>query len=203
MKKYILLFCTISCLGGCAQLKNDICKNICENDNKNTRLVEPIVVFPSRDSNYLLSCLGDTQSLNRQDFDSQFGLAASNLPHGQELDKLHFICLSLNEKADYKQFKHGTRVLDQYLADHPDSGTDMQGIRLLLARLDEEIINRWSAWKSLLNDKKELRTQVESLKNERKIQVNSLKVTIKEQQKQIEQLKNIENIIKSREISKP
>jgi len=203
MKKYILFLCAISCLGGCTQFKMDICENICKNDSENTRLVEPIVVFPSRDSNYLLSCLGDTQTLKRQDFDSQFKLAASNLPHGQELDKLHFICLSLNEKADYKQFKHGTRILDQYLADHPDSGTDMQGIRLLLARLDEEIINRWSAWKSLLNDKKELKTQVKSLKKELKIQVDSLKVTIEEQQKQIEQLKNIENIIKSRETSKP
>ena len=62
---------------------------------------------------------------------------------------------------------------------------------MLVDRLDEEIVNRWSAWKSLLNDKKELKAKVESLK-----------VTIEEQQKQIDQLKNIENIIKSRETVK-
>ena len=204
MKNYILLFYCITCLSGCAELRLNICENVCENESESesARLTEPIVVFPSLGSNYLLSCLGDMQSLKRQDFDSEFELAAATLQQGQDLDKLHFICLSLNEKADYKQFKHGTKILDQYIEDHPDSGTDLQGIRLLISRLDEEIINKWSAWKSLLNDKKELNAEVELLKKEFKAKVESLKVTIEEQQKQIEQLKNIENIIKSRETSK-
>ena len=196
MKKYILLFCSIACLSGCAELKLNVCEDICENisnhKSESTKLIEPIVVYPSLGSNYLLSCLIDMQTLERQDFDSKFEMTLAALQDGQNLDKLRFICLSLNDKADYKQFQHGTQVLDQYLADHPDSGADMQGIRLLIDRLDEEIINRWSAWKSLLNDRKELKAKVESLK-----------VTTEEQQKQIEQLKNIENIIKSRETSKP
>jgi hypothetical protein len=200
MKKYFSLFCSIACLGGCADFKLNICENVCENKSVNdsvnkgegSKLIEPIVVFPSLGSNYLLSCLVDMHLLERQDFDPKFGISASTLEHGSELDKLRFICLSLNEKADYKQFKHGTKVLDQYIADHIESDAEMQGIRLLISRLDEEITNRWSAWKSLLNNKKELKA-----KNE------SLKVTIEEQQKQIEQLKNIENIIKSRETSKP
>ncbi len=204
MKKYFLLFCSIACLGGCADLKINICENVCENKSvndsvndsvnkgKSAKLIEPIVVYPSLGSSYLLSCLIDMQTLERPDFDSKFEISASTLEHGSELDKLRFICLSLNEKADYKQFKHGTKVLDQYLADHTESDAEMQGIRLLFSRLDEEIINRWSAWRSLLNDKKELKAKVESLK-----------VTIEGQQKQIEQLKNIENIIKSRETSKP
>ncbi len=200
MKKYFLLFCSIACLGGCADFKLNICENVCENksvnksvnEGKSTKLIEPIIVFPSLGSNYLLSCLVDMHLLERPDFDSKFELSASSLEHGSNLDKLRFICLSLNEKADYKQFKHGTEVLDKYLADHTESDADTQGIRLLISRLDEEIINRWSAWKSLLNDKIELKAKVESLK-----------VTIEEQQKQIEQLKNIENIIKNRETSKP
>ncbi len=138
------------------------------------------------------------QTLKRQDFDAQFKLAATDLPHGPDQNKLRFICLSLNEKADYKQFKQGRKVLQQYYEDHPDSGADMQGIQILVDRLDEEIINRWNAWKSLLNDKKELKADQKELK----AKIESLNITVEEQQKQIEQLKNIENIIKSRETNK-
>ena len=96
------------------------------------------------------------------------------------------------KKLIIKKFKHGSNVLKQYFVEHPDLGKDLQGIRILIDRLDDEIMNRWSVWKSLLNDKKELNVEVESLK-----------VKIDEQQKQIDQLKNIENIIKSREAKQP
>ena len=197
MKKYILLFYCIGCLAGCAELK--------PNNQEDARLLEPIVVYPSFGSNYLLSCLTDMQTLKRQDFDAQFKLAAADLSHGPDQNKLRFICLSLNEKADYKQFKQGRKVLQQYYEDHPDSSADMQGIQILVDRLDEEIINRWSAWKSLLNDKKELKAdkkELEADKKELKAKIESLNITVEEQQKQIEQLKNIENIIKSRETNK-
>lgn len=159
---------------------------------ENARVLEPILVYPSFGSNYLLSCLSDTQMLERKKFDAKIESAEAALVHGQELDKLYYVCLSLNEKADYKKFKHGLNVLKQYIIDHPDSGKDLQGIRILIDRLDEEIMNRWSAWKSLLNDKKELSSEVESLT-----------VKIKEQLEQIDKLKNIENIIKSRETKQP
>jgi len=184
MKKYILLFCGIAILGGCAEWR--------PYEPESARVLEPIVVYPSLGSNYLLSCLSDMQTLERKEFDAKFELVEAALVRGRDLDKLHFVCLSLNEKADYKKFKHGSNVLEQYFLDHPDSGKDLQGIRILIDRLDEEIMNRWSAWKSLLNDKKELNAEVESLK-----------VKIDEQQKQIDQLKNIENIIKSRETKQP
>lgn len=181
MKKYILFLCSISLLAGCVELRQDEWERL-----------EPIVVVPSFNSNYLLSCLDDMKTIKREEFNVQFESAEADLKYGRNLDKLRFICLSLNEKADYKQFTHGKEVLEQYLADHPDSGNDMKGLQILVHRLDEEILNRWSAWKSLLNDKKELKAEVESLK-----------VKIETQQQQIEQLKNIENIIKSRETNQP
>jgi hypothetical protein len=183
VKKFGLLFCTLAGLYGCTELR--------VSDRETARPLQPIVVYPSFGSNYLLSCLSGMHSLGRQDFDDKFELAEAALQHGRELETLHFICLSLNEKADYKQFQQGTKVLELYLENQPDSTADMQGFLVLVDRLDEEIVNRWSAWKSLLNDKKELKAKIESLK-----------VTIEEQQKQIDQLKNIENIIKSRETTK-
>lgn len=184
MKKYILLCCCTALLGGCAELK--------PHKPYEWERLEPIVVLSSFSSDYLLSCLSDMQTLESQDFDAKFEMAEAGLVHERKLDKLRFICLSLNDKADYKQFKQGVTVLEQYVENYPDSEEDMQGFRILVNRLDEEIQNRWGAWKSLLNDKKVLTAEVESLK-----------VKIDEQQKQIEELKNIENIMKSRETDQP
>ena len=125
------------------------------------------------------------------------------------MDKLRFICLSLHAKADYKQFKQGANNLEQYIAEHPDSSGDIQGLKILVDRLDNEIMSKWSAWKSLLEEKDELKVKVESSRG--KIEQNQIlmedlqrqheqdQVLIEELQTQVEQLKNIENIIKKRE----
>ncbi|MDH3783671.1 MAG: hypothetical protein OES33_13210, partial [Desulfobulbaceae bacterium] len=107
----------------------------------------------------------------------------------------NFICLSLHAKADYRQFKQGTRVLEQYVTEHPESPSEIKGLQILVDRLDIEIITKWSAWKSLLEENDELKVKVESSRG--KLEQNQ--VLIGELQNQIEQLKNIENIIKSRE----
>jgi hypothetical protein len=122
-------------------------------------------------------------------------MAEDSLQRGNDLDKLNFICLSLHAKADYRQFKQGTRVLEQYVSEHPESPSEIKGLQILVDRLDIEIITKWSAWKSLLEENDELKVKVESSRG--KLEQNQ--VLIGELQNQIEQLKNIENIIKSRE----
>lgn len=137
----------------------------------------------------LLVCLDETQSMEREVFEAEFASAEKNLEGGREKDIARFICLSLHTQADYEQFKHGTMILEQYLAEQPESGMDLQGLRVLLDRLDYEIRNKWSSWKTLLNDKKAL-----------KAEIVSLQARVEELQKQIDQLKKIEEIIKSREM---
>ena len=180
MEKYIVLFCCLFFLGGCSELKltgfgseNSFIKT---NDS------------PSITSNALLTCLNDTESIKRKEFDIKFKVAEANLMSGQEVDTFNFICLSLNTKADYVQFKHGTMILEQYIEEHSDSEKNLQGFLFLVYRLDNAIRNKWTSWKTLLNDKKTL-----------KAEVVSLTARVEELQKQIDQLKNIENIIKSRE----
>ena len=137
------------------------------------------------DTNYLLSCLNDMQDIGPEEFAANFEMAENGLQRGRDQDKLRFICLSLHAGADYQQFKEGTKVLEQYIVEHPNTPDDIQGFQILVNQLDVEMMTKWSAWKSLLEDKKELMAEIEEL------------------QKQIEQLKNIENIIKSRETEKP
>jgi hypothetical protein len=180
MKTYIVLFCCLFFLGGCSSPNyKDFCS---ENFSIKTD------GSPSITSNSLLACLNDTESIESKEFNTRFKFAEENLVSGLEIDTFNFICLSLNTKADYIQFKHGTMVLEQYMEEHSDSEKDLQGFLILIDRLDNAIRNKWTSWKTLLNDKKAL-----------KADVATLKARVEELQKQIDQLKNIENIIESRE----
>lgn len=166
---------------------------------KDDEILDPVIVFRSFSSYYVLSCLNDSQNMNREEFDAAFKAAEAGLEHGTDLDTLRFVCLSMNAQAGYEQFQQGTKVYEQYLQEHPDSGSDMQGLWVLVSRLDEEIKNKWSAWKTLLQEKKELRDQVESLQGS----LEQAEIKNIELRNQIEQLKNIENIIKSRGTDRP
>jgi len=181
VKKNIVLLVCILLLGGCAELR--------QSGSGSGNLYEP------NDIHYILSCLNSVQHLEPEEFAANFEMAEAGLQDGRDQDTLRFICLSLHAKADYKQFKQGMTMLEQYIVEHPDSPDDMQGFKILADRLDEEMMDKWSAWKSLLEDKKELTAEVEAL--QRKFEKDQ--ILIEELQKQIEQLKNIENIIKSRE----
>ncbi|MHB8789167.1 MAG: coiled-coil domain-containing protein [Desulfobulbaceae bacterium] len=187
MNKYTLLLVCVVMLGGCAKQQQP--------PPPPEVALEPIVVYQSLGTNYLLSCLHDSKDIGRGAFDFNFEVAEKELQDGKDTDTLRFICLSLNEKADHKQLKRGLEVLEQYIKEHPDAGEDVLGVQILADRLNQEILNRWSAWRTLLNDKKKLSAEVESLSAE----AESLRLRNEELQKQIEQLKNIDDIMKSRE----
>lgn len=158
--------------------------------------LEPVVVYQSLGTTSLLTCLNDSRNIGRGAFDFNYEAAERDMQEAKDTDRLRFICLSFNEKADQKQFKKGLEALAQYVADHPDSGEDLLGLQVLAERLNQEIVNRWSAWKSLLNDKKKLSAEVDSLRSS----LEAAQAKNDELQKQIEQLKNIEEIIKRREV---
>ena len=181
VRKVLLLVCVLL-FAGCAELK--------QYSSESGGLLKP------NDTNYLLSCLNDIQDIGPEEFTANFEMAADGLQRARDQDKLRFICISLHANADYEQFKQGTSVLEQYISDQPNPPDDILGFQILIDRLDVAMMTKWSAWKSLLEDKKELTAEVESLQEKREQD----KVLIEELQKQIEQLKNIENIIKSREI---
>jgi hypothetical protein len=179
-----LLVCVLL-LAGCTELR--------QYSSESVEIREPKV------TDYLLSCLNDIQDIGPEEFAVNFEMAADSLQHDSNPDKLHFICISLHAKADYKQLKQGIKVLEQYIAEHPDSPDNILGFQILVDRIDKEIITKWSAWKSLLEENDELKIKVQSLRGE----LEQNQVLIKELRNQIEQLKNIENIIKSRETGQP
>lgn len=195
MKRYGIwcgiLLIWLAALGGCVQPK--------QYRSEEKEIMDPVIVFRSFSGYYILSCLQDSLDMDRQEFDRRFATAESATEQGADLDSLRFVCLSLNAHADVDQFRRGLEVFDRYLRDHPDAGNDMLGLRLLLGRLDEEVRNGWSARQTLLGEKKELQEQLALLQGS----LEQVELKNIELQNQIEQLKNIEHIIKSRETDKP
>ena len=194
MKTIIFLFCCSVVLGGCVAVQ----RQAGELDD----LLEPTVVFHATDGSSILSCLNDIGSLRSQEFNRYFQEAETRINEGRDEDKLRFICLSLNDKASYKQFKQGVALLKQYIREHPDSREELSGLMSLIDRLDKAKVTRWSGRKKMLDEKEELEAEVASLQARVEALLREHEqdaVKIQELRNQIEQLKNIENIIKNRE----
>jgi hypothetical protein len=214
VKKNILLLVCVLLLTGCAELRQQFgskpegsaelsqqqgFKPEGSAELSQQQGFKPFSLNEKNFADHLLSCLNDIYDIDPKEFAVIFERAENRLQYGRDQDKLRFICLSLHPKAEHKQFKQGTKVLEQYIAQHPDSGGEIQGLRVLIDRLDMEIQTKWSAWKSLQKDNEALTAEVKSLQEKH----DKDQVLIEELQKQIEQLKNIENIIKSREPEQP
>ncbi len=194
MKTIIFLFCCSVVLGGCVAVQ----RQAGELDN----LLEPTVVFHASDGSSILSCLNDIGSLRSREFNRYFQEAETRVNEGKDEDKLRFICLSLNDKASYRQFKQGVALLKQYIKEHPDSREELSGLMSLIDRLDKAKVTRWSGRKKMLDEKEELEAEVASLQARVEALLRDHEqnvVKIQELHNQIEQLKNIENIIKNRE----
>jgi hypothetical protein len=189
VKRNIVLLVCILLFGGCAEMRLHSPEPVKHAEGN----------FDLDVTNYLLSCLNDISDMGTEEFAVNFKKAEGALQHGWKQDTLRFICLSLHADADYKQFRQGAKTLEQYISEHPNSSDDIKGFQILVDRLDVEIMTKWSAWKSLLDDKKELKAEVESLQE----RFEQDQIIIDELHKQIEQLKNIENIIESREAEQP
>ena len=187
MKNSFILVVILLLIGGCVQVGQET--------GSPPPAVSPTVIFVSSDSSYLLSCVSELQGLKQKDFDRYSVEAATRLKQGNDQDTLRFICLSLHQLADDKQFKQGDKLFRRYIEEHPDSSDDMQGLLVLFDRLEQAKVNRSMDLKKLLDERDELAAQVETLQ----VQAKQDQERIQELQSQIDQLKNIESIIKNRE----
>lgn len=155
----------------------------------------PTVVFEPTDSSYLLACVNELQGLKEKALERYYSEAASRLSEGDDQTTLQFICLSLHPDADYKQFQQGEKLFRQFIDEHPDASSDMEGLLALYSRLDLAWVNRVAGQKKILAERDTLAKEVETLQ----MQVKRDQGRIQELQSQIDQLRNIESIIKNRE----
>ena len=160
--------------------------------------VAPAVVFEPSESFYLLSCVDELQGLKRKDFVSYSSEVANKFDQGSEDVLFKYICLSLLPRADYKQFKKGKKLLSQYVEEHPDSPGDLRGLLVLIRQLDKAYRGNFSGLNKIREERDRLAAKVTDLE----LEARQGQGQIQELQRQIDQLRNIENIIKNREHTK-
>lgn len=154
---------------------------------------EGLVISSPTDANMILSCHAEQQKLTHGEFKAVYKNAFAQAADGTDAAVLRLICLSLHDSASFKQLKSGTATLVNYIKEHQDADSaGLVGIQLLMQRLEKELTVKWTQGNKKQLDEKE---RVEALE---KGAVQDQK-RIKELQNQIEQLKNIEHIIKDRE----
>jgi len=161
------------------------------------------VVFRPTDAEAVLSCVGAQRKMTRKEFKAAYAEAAERFAKSKgDADARNQICLSLHPYAGYKQFKEGMDQLSRYIQNHPDAAPGLQGIYLLIQRIDREKTIRWTQNNKTSDEKEGLESENKELveRNEQlEHAAEQEKGRINELQNQIEQLKNIENIIKNRE----
>lgn len=154
------------------------------------------IVYHPHDCDTLLRCIHAEQKLSPKMFKQAFAQAENRIKEDKSDEAtLRFICLSLHARANSMQFRMGMQRLIQYIQTHPDMAPGLSGLQYLMQWINKERISGWSKntktsmeIKGLLERNEQL--ELESEQNQARIQ---------ELLNQIDQLKNIENIIKNRE----
>ena len=176
-------------LGGCAN-KGDSGRN------------QAKVACPPTDSGRILTCLSERQQLTRQQFKEAYKVASTRPAGGDAEATLELVCLSLHRYAGYRQFKSGVESLARYLETRPEDGPRLQGIHDLMLRIEREKTSKKVAGARILDEKEELEVGNRELQERNEVLEKGSaadQARIRELQQQIEELKNIETIIKTRE----
>jgi hypothetical protein len=149
-----------------------------------------------------MTCLTERQKMSRKEFKEAYKLASARAVGGEAAATLQLICLSLHDHASYRQFKSGMEILAKYLKSQPEDRASLQGIHTLMERIDREKMIKKIQGSKILDEKEELGAEnKELLERNEALEKGALldQGKIQELQKQIEELKNIETIIKNRE----
>ena len=194
MKKLCLVLVFLSCLlvSGCAGGFG----------KKEPEEPKEKIVVQATDTDTILSCLAGNQKMSRKEFNEAYKAVSAKAARVESGEKLRQICLSLHPYASYKQFKEGGEALSLYIKAHPESAHSLRGLSLLMQQLDREKIVKWAQSNKNLDAKEGLEAENKELLERKELLEKSAvndQARIKELQKQIEQLKNIESIIKNRE----
>ena len=161
-----------------------------------------VPVVQATEADTILVCLSSNEKLSRKDFTAAYKTAKDEASRAENADKLRLVCLGLNQQASYKQFKEGLEVLSRYIKEHPAATPALQGLMTLMQRIDREKVVKWAQSSKRMDEKEELEAENRELLERNETLERSAardQARIKELQQQIEQLKNIESIIKNRE----
>lgn len=186
----VLLSCVL--LSGCAGFFG----------GKDSDGAEDTVVAQATESEKVLECVAGNEKLSRKAFNEAYKTALANANRAENPEIFPLVCLSLHQRASYKQFKEGLELLSRHLKANPESAPSLHGLAQLMQKLDREKIGKWAQSTKSMDEKEGLEAENKELQERNEALEKSAardQARINELQRQIEQLKNIENIIKNRE----
>ena len=164
----------------------------------------PTVIFYPTSSNNLLSCMTDSQDLSRKEFNEYYKKVLQQQEESpNDSDQLLLVCLGLHKYASYKEFRRASKLLEEYGERHTDEQQSLHGLYMLVERIHQGQLRLWSRRNQLSDEKSALEDSNNVLLeriDELEKSNEADKKRVQELEKQIEQLKNIENIIKNREL---
>ncbi|MCL1980550.1 MAG: hypothetical protein FWG62_05695 [Proteobacteria bacterium] len=164
-----------------------------------------IITVRATETDEILACYASDKKFSRKEFNNAYKAAFADVTRSKDAEPSPLLCLSLHQLATYKQFKGGLEALVRYIKAQPESAPSLKGLVQLLQRLDQEKVGKWAQNNKNL-DVKEEKEELEAENRGLLERIDALeKSSAQDQeringlQQQIEQLKNIENIIKNRE----
>jgi hypothetical protein len=163
--------------------------------------VQEVTLVQATEADAILACVAENKKFSGKEFDVAYKTALVNATRSENPALSPLVCLSLHQQATYKQFKRGMEVLEQYTKTHQDTAS-LLGLLQLLQQLNRVKIGNWAQHHKKMDEKEELANENKDLLERIEIlEKNSSQdqIRIKALQHQIEQLINIENIIKTRE----
>ena len=176
-----IIISLLSLLSGCAALNNHFSSNGDANGNRALSSSETI-----------LNCIQKKTDISRAEYNLM--LQKTEELYAQQPNKQHsleMICLNIHPLAGYSQFRKGIQQISEYLEAHPADASGLSGLENILDQLNRERVVRWNL--SIENQNlEEQNKQLQQKAAQDKYRLSELK-------KQIDQLKNIENIIKNRD----
>jgi DNA repair ATPase RecN len=199
--KALALFFIVGALSGCAELNLP---------TGSSGMPQPTLIFTKTAAGTLLACNQEADNLPSKEFKKLLKESRAALDkRADDEATLRFICLAIHPQADYGQFKKAMRTLEEFATRHPDDRQELEGLLALLKRLDRAKLSRWSTNKKMIDAQKQMLDEQQQMLEDRKAleaEVAGLQEArqednrkIAELQHQIEQLKNIEKIIKNRD----
>lgn len=192
--RFIFLIVFLGLFSGCVRGKG--------NQSTASVLSLPQIVLQQEDTYTILSCLHEAQTLTRIEFRNMWTQASKQTEDGRYSDPLKIVCLGLHDYSSFKQFKIGIDVLESYVKENESESKGLKGLLHIMQKIEKETVAKWTLHNKNSDEKGVIEAENKELLDRNAIlekNAEQNQARIKELQKQIDQLKNIENIIKNRE----
>ncbi|MGI6656349.1 MAG: hypothetical protein ACOX5Z_05930 [Desulfobulbus sp.] len=174
----------------------------CAGGQEKAKAPEPVVA-PPLEAEAILTCYADQPKMTRKEFGKAYRAAAKRYSTEATVENARsLICLSLHPYATTKQLTDGIEQISLHAKQHPESNDGLRGLKKMMERINKERSTRWALSTRTAEKKANFADENRSLQEQN---AQLLQAAEQDQEKiielqlQIEQLKNIENIIKSRE----